>query len=185
MNIANGLTLIRFFLIPFFVISLFQGAQFQALGIFAFAAFSDILDGWIARRYRKQTFQGAVIDPAADKFLMVSAYILLPLVVRRGFLNIAVFPFWVSLIVLSRDLLIVLGWVFSKIKKVSINFTPSVYGKITTFSQAATIIAVLSGFTIAHWLWNLTVVLTIISGIEYLTRGVKDWQTRYVKRFGD
>jgi len=186
MNLANFLTLIRILLIPLFIISLFLQLRLWALGIFCFAALSDILDGLIARRYRQQTSVGALLDPAADKLLMVSAFILLPILSRYHFFkDMKVFPLWVALVVLGRDLIIVLGWLISKIKKVTINFAPSLYGKITTFFQAATIIAVLSRLTIAYWLWHLTAWLTIISGIDYLSRGVKDWQKAYGRRFGN
>ncbi len=186
MNLANFLTLIRILLIPLFIISLFLRLRFWALGIFTFAALSDIVDGLIARRYRQQTTLGALMDPAADKLLMVSAFVLLPILSRYHFFeNMAVFPLWVTMVVLGRDLIIVLGWILSKISKVTVNFAPSLYGKITTFFQAATIIAVLAGLSFAYWLWHLTAWLTIISGIDYLFRGVKDWQKAYARRLGN
>ncbi|MBW2662056.1 MAG: CDP-diacylglycerol--glycerol-3-phosphate 3-phosphatidyltransferase, partial [Deltaproteobacteria bacterium] len=156
-NIPNILSVIRILLVPLFVISLFRDFYGLALLIFAIAAISDVLDGLLASSY---------LDPVADKLLLVSAFIILAVV--------KMVPGWLAVIVISRDILIILGVVIFSIENVGIAIKPSIASKCTTVAQVSTILFVLlnpaiSGSYIMRWfLYWITAGLTITSGLHYL-----------------
>jgi cardiolipin synthase (CMP-forming) len=171
---ANQLTITRIVLIPIFLILLTDGKTGWALGTFVAAGITDVADGVIARRFGQKTSIGTVLDPLADKLMMVSAIIILSLP-WMGFPN--VLPRWLMILMVSRDafmmlvsLIIVLmvGWRF---------FKPSIYGKASTLLQVVTVLAVLY----CNWLdrpvpqlWVLYYVtgfMTAFSGLHYLVTG--------------
>lgn len=171
---ANGLTILRIVFIPVFIILLTDGSAGLALAIFLAAGITDILDGVIARRYGQKTSIGSVLDPLADKLLMVTSIVILSLP-QMGFLN--VFPRWLTILLISRDVLMMLvalvivlmvGWRF---------FKPSIYGKASTMLQMLTVIAVLycnwRGAAVPELrvLYYLTGALTAFSGLHYLVTG--------------
>ncbi|MBW2569042.1 MAG: CDP-alcohol phosphatidyltransferase family protein, partial [Deltaproteobacteria bacterium] len=153
-------------LVPLFVISLFRDFYGLALLIFAIAAISDVLDGLLARRLNQRTQLGSYLDPVADKLLLVSAFIILAVV--------KMVPGWLAVIVISRDILIILGVVIFSIENVGIAIKPSIASKCTTVAQVSTILFVLlnpaiSGSYIMRWfLYWITAGLTITSGLHYL-----------------
>lgn len=102
---ANLLSALRIALIPLFVVTLTRGETLSALLLFGFAGLTDLFDGIVARSYQQQSKLGAFLDPAADKLLLTCAYLMLSLPV--GGLP-RLIPFWVFLLVLARDLLIVI-----------------------------------------------------------------------------
>ena len=113
MTTANKITITRILLIPFFVVQLLyyvdtgnEYNRFWALLAFAVAAISDGIDGYIARRYNQRSELGAFLDPLADKLLLVSGIILLSL--NHGSI-LPRLPLWLAGIILSRDLLLLLG----------------------------------------------------------------------------
>ena len=101
MNIPNLLTLLRIILVPVIVILLIQGLFLKALIVFVVAAFSDVLDGFLARILRQKTALGAYLDPIADKALLASSFVTLSI--------LHVIPGWLAVIVISRDVIILLG----------------------------------------------------------------------------
>ncbi|MGD8687884.1 MAG: CDP-alcohol phosphatidyltransferase family protein, partial [Syntrophobacterales bacterium] len=101
MTIPNFLTILRVLLTPVLVILLLEERLSEALFVFIIAGVTDGLDGLIARLYKQKSRLGAFLDPLADKLLLVTTYVLL------AFQNLV--PSWLTVIVLSRDILIVLG----------------------------------------------------------------------------
>ncbi|MFH1995745.1 MAG: CDP-alcohol phosphatidyltransferase family protein [Candidatus Omnitrophota bacterium] len=169
MNIANRISIARIVLIPFFIASLIYARTDLAFLIFFIAVLSDGVDGYIARRWKQKTRLGTILDPIADKLLLVSAFICLatlkdiPAAVR--------IPPYVVIVTISRDALIVLGSIIIYIMNGDLRVMPTPIGKITTFFQMATIISVLLRFEYAPLVWNCAVGLTVLSGADYIVRG--------------
>ncbi len=169
LTLANKITVIRIVLIPFFIASVVYAKLDIAVAIFALAVLSDGIDGFIARALKQKTQLGTVLDPIADKLLLLSAYICLS--VSSSIPAGIRLPPYVPIIVISRDVIIVIGSVIVYFMKGSLDIAPSVVGKITTFFQMMTIVAVLVHFRHAYILWNIAVALTIISGVDYVIKG--------------
>src|SRR5580765_8634049 len=102
---ANQLTLLRLLLVPVFAICMIYGLPGWALVTFGVAAVTDALDGLIARRTGQLTTLGAWLDPMADKLLLVSTFVMLTL---PGLNLVNRFPIWLTVLVISRDIAIVL-----------------------------------------------------------------------------
>ncbi len=129
LTVANQVTLLRMLLIPLFVILMLYGRPGWALTVFAFAGVTDALDGIIARRAGQRTSLGAWLDPMADKLLLVTTFVVLTvpdtgLVVR--------FPLWLTILVISRDVVIVITVAIVNIVMGVRTFRPSIWGKIAT-----------------------------------------------------
>jgi len=173
MNIPNFLTLLRIILVPIIVIFLIQGSFLSAIIAFIMAALTDALDGFLARTLGQQTELGAYLDPIADKALLTSSFVTLSV--------LHVIPGWLTVIVISRDIIILLGIAVFSMMSISVNIRPTLVSKITTAIQLTTILAVLSdrsfpGYILEIWmmaLYWLTAIFTIISGLNYMIRGQK------------
>jgi len=166
MNIPNTLTIFRILLVPVFIIFLINNNLWMALMIFILAGITDGLDGLIARVLNQRTLIGAYLDPIADKFLLISAY--LALTIKN------MLPAWLSVIVISRDIIILSGiaLLFLMAKKFIIR--PSLLSKATTVSQILAIIAVLADIE-GYYLIQIvavTALLTIGSCFQYIYRGI-------------
>jgi len=178
LNLANKITILRILLVPFFIASLLyygesrEYLRFAALAIFSIASFSDAIDGGIARTYDQVTELGTILDPIADKLLIISAFISLSII---GTLPIDLrIPAWAVLAVITRDIIIILGSLLIHFLKGSIKIKPSFLGKITTFFQMLAIIAILAIFKYNKFFIYPAVFFTIISGIDYIWRGSKE-----------
>lgn len=173
MNIPNLLTLLRIILVPVIVILLIQGLFLKALIAFIVAALSDVLDGFLARILHQQTALGAYLDPIADKALLASSFVTLSV--------LHVIPGWLTVIVISRDIIILLGILMLSMMSISVKIRPTFVSKITTALQLGTVLMVLSdrcfpGYIYEIWLMALywsTAFFTIISGLNYMIRGQK------------
>ena len=166
MNWANRLTILRILLVPVFVMAVLYHRMNIAFVVFILAAFTDALDGYIARHFDQKTRLGTIMDPIADKLLLGSAFICFSLV--HGLPAHIKMPIYVPLIVISRDVIILLGAAMMQMITGHVKVRPTVLGKITTFLQMLTILALLLNFTHSSWIWNLTVVMTLVSGADYL-----------------
>lgn len=166
MNLANRLTILRIILIPVFITAVLYRRLDIALIVFVAAAITDGLDGYIARIRKEKTKFGAIMDPLADKMLIGSAFISFSLV--TGLPAYLKMPVYVTTIVISRDVIILLGAVIIYLLAGDINIKPTKIGKVTTFFQMLTIILILIRFVYSSWIWNMTVVLTIVSGLDYI-----------------
>ena len=169
-NVPNILTLVRLLLTPLFVILLLRDQTTPALLVFTLAGISDGLDGLIARYFNQRTVLGAYLDPIADKVLLVSAFICLAI--------LKALPEWLAVIVLSRDILIVIGIAVFTLTEKPLRIQPSLVSKCTTAAQLILVFVVLlapvfSGSRVIQTplLW-LTAALTMISGFHYLYIGM-------------
>ncbi|MBI5124022.1 MAG: CDP-alcohol phosphatidyltransferase family protein [Candidatus Omnitrophica bacterium] len=169
MNLANNITLTRIMLTPLFIAAIVYGRMDIALVLFALAIISDGLDGFVARALNQKTVLGTILDPVADKILLVSAFICLSLL--NSLPPDSRLPPYVPIIVISRDAIIVLGSVIIHIIKGSVKIEPSFWGKITTFFQMITIVSILVRFKYSPFVWNTAAVFTVISGIDYMLKG--------------
>ncbi len=173
MNIPNLLTLLRIILVPVIVILLIQGSFLKALAVFIVAGLTDILDGFLARILKQQTVLGAYLDPIADKALLASSFVTLSI--------LHVIPGWLAVIVISRDFIILLGISVLSILSITVEIRPAFVSKVTTALQLITILGSLAGKSFPGTLdemWILalywaTAFFTIISGLNYMARGVK------------
>jgi len=169
-NIPNSLTLVRILLTPLFAICLIRHLLESALVVFAIAAFTDGLDGFVARVFRQKTTLGAYLDPVADKLLLATAFVTLAI---QGLI-----PSWLTVIVMTRDVLILFGVGLLGIMNREFEARPAVSSKITTVAQLATVCSVLVGFQTEKWihaqtaLFWFTAAMTIVSGLQYIYRGL-------------
>jgi len=171
MNLPNYITLVRIVLIPFFINLMIYGYYRSALAVFAAACVTDALDGLIARVTNSITELGALLDPIADKLLILSAFVTLAL--------LGMLPVWLVIIVVSRDVILVLGSLVIYFLRHELRARPSFIGKATTVLQLLVVILslVMKAFgndmawmQILHW---TTAVFTMASGIQYVVRGTK------------
>jgi cardiolipin synthase len=176
LNFANKISTFRILCVPFFIASLiyyyFSPEQvylrFLALAIFILGVISDGVDGFIARKSKQMSKAGLILDPLGDKLLLMSAFICLawiPLPIK--------FPLAITIIVISRDVLILLGAVVIFIVRQTIEVLPTRWGKLTTSFQMLSVIAVLLQWKYASVLWLSAVFFTIFSGIDYIKKGFK------------
>ncbi len=174
MSYANSLTLLRILLVPVLVLLILRGAAIAALFTFVVAGLTDLLDGWIARRWRQQSGLGMVLDPLADKFLLVSALLVLSLPGAEGPFQIPLW--WLTVTVIGRDLLLVLGALLVHWLRGTHTFPPSMWGKSATSFQLLSVFLVLVSNAGIPTLVPLgpifvaTLALTLISGLHYLSR---------------
>ena len=173
MNIPNLITLLRIILVPVIVILLIQGSFLEALVVFLVASVSDALDGFLARVMKQQTIIGAYLDPIADKALLSSTFVTLSI--------LHVIPAWLTVIVISRDFIILLGISVLFIMEFSVEIRPALVSKMTTVLQASTLFLALFTQCLPFrfnpaWLetfyWT-TAIFTVISGLHYMSRGLK------------
>lgn len=167
MTVPNLITTIRMILAPIFVIYLLDDQLIPSLIIFVICVISDGLDGMVARVFNQKSRLGTYLDPIADKLLLVAAFIFLSV---RGFL-----PVWLTVTVIARDILIVLGVFVIYINRQDFSIRPSLLSKINTCLQFTTVIAVLSKGSLVFIpeihlqpLFYATAVLTISSGLHYM-----------------
>jgi cardiolipin synthase len=182
MTTANKVTIFRMLLIPFFVVEVLYyvrtGREIHraaALMTFFVAAVCDGVDGYIARRYNQRSELGAILDPLADKLLLVSAVILL------SFNNspwLGQIPLWLTGTIIGRDLIILIGLIVIHLTCGKVRIHPRYVGKIATVLQMIAVLWILlkwdSGAG-ARWLlvWTLSAaVCTGISGLFYVWDGI-------------
>lgn len=184
-NPATWLTISRFFLVPVFIYFFLIENFGLAVIILAVASITDVTDGLLARKFNMGTKLGSVLDPLADKFLMMISFIVLSAASEQTI------PWWLVLIVIGRDFYIVFGLMYIYyVKRVDVQFKPSLLSKRTTFAQflllAFSFIKVYlvkeqPDFDVFYtdlilniqWaLIYITAILTLITFIQYTERGV-------------
>ena len=169
MNLANRITVTRIILTPLFIAAVIYGRMEIALILFAMAVISDGLDGLVARTMHQKTMLGTILDPVADKILLISAFICLTLI--KSVPQSLRLPPYVPIIVISRDAIIVLGSILIHVVKGDVKIRPSFWGKFTTFFQMMTVVSILVQFRYSYFIWNMATVLTVISGVDYMLKG--------------
>lgn len=177
LTFANKVTIGRIFIVPFFVATvLYYSPQRDylrliALGIFLLAVVSDLIDGYIARARKQKTKAGAILDPLADKFLLMSAFICL-YKIGDQFLPFN-FPLWLVVGVISRDVILLLGSMIIQLVNGQLIIAPTLWGKATTFFQVFCVIGLLLQIESSSVLWGVTILLTVISALGYIYNGIK------------
>ena len=171
MNVPNLLSLLRILLIPVFIILIMDERFGWALMTFAAAGVTDGIDGLIARITHQKTELGAYLDPIADKLLLSSAFIVLAI--------LQILPRWLTVIVITRDVIILVGFVVFLLMDKRPSIQPSLLSKMTTVLQTTTVLLALVRSCTSS-LDSLvvvavygTMVLTILSGSHYIYVGTQ------------
>jgi cardiolipin synthase (CMP-forming) len=174
MNLANRITILRILLVPVFIILMIQFKNtgediYRKLSIvvFSFAALTDALDGFLARTRNMQTELGAMLDPIADKFLLISAVFILSTKLPLP----RTIPIWFTVLVISRDVLIFVGIAVIDYIKGQIDIQPSLLSKMTTCSQILTVIWVMLLLPQPQIIWYTSAALTLLSAMGYIREG--------------
>ena len=171
MTIPNLLTILRVLLTPLLVIFLLEERLSEALIVFIVAGITDGLDGLIARLYKQKSRLGAFLDPLADKLLLATTYVILAVQ------NLV--PSWLTVIVLSRDVLIVLGVFVLFMQDLPFEIRPTLSSKLTTCAQIITAIVTMgTALATPHpllksILFHITAVVTIGSWAQYMVKGIR------------
>lgn len=171
LTVANQVTLLRMLLIPLFVILVVYGRPGWALAVFAFAGVTDGLDGLIARRAGQKTSLGAWLDPMADKLLLVTTFVVLT--VPQADLTVRL-PLWLTILVISRDVVIVLTVAIVNVVMGVRTFRPSMWGKAATAVYLVTCVVVMwfnylgrDSVWVDMAVWA-SLAITLISGLHYI-----------------
>ena len=180
----NRITLARICLIPLFVMAILQvhgqadsesGFRYLAFGLFMLMAVTDAVDGILARARGEKSFLGRVLDPLADKFLLTTACVLL----SCDFWPQPRLPNWVPVLVISRDVIIVVGVAVIFLMTGALKAGPTLIGKITTAVQMVTVLLALLNNWFPRLLveasWWITVAFTCISGLQYIYIGSRQF----------
>jgi cardiolipin synthase len=169
LNVPNSLTILRILLIPVYVGFLVYEQYDYALVVLFVAGLTDGLDGTIARVANQRTQLGAVLDPLADKLLLTTGFITLSVM--------HLIPLWVTIIVVSRDLILMLGTVVAQFTDTHVDISPTILGKSTTLIQLGTLVLVVFlasrqvDLSIIQPLLYAMAIVTLSSGFHYLYRG--------------
>jgi cardiolipin synthase (CMP-forming) len=175
-NLPNLLTMFRMVLIPVFISLLFYQKFGWALAVFVLAGATDGLDGLFARRFDQKTQLGTILDPIADKLLLVSSFIVLsmPSISPQPLPRHFPVPFWVTAAVISRDIFIIVGAAAINIVTGFKSFRPSWLGKVNTAIQILAIAAILVAASLPKVSGYLPTVYTtvfafaVFSGTHYV-----------------
>lgn len=171
LNLPNALTITRIVLIPLFVTAIMYGEVRYALYLFAVAGLTDTFDGLIARLKKQKTVFGTFLDPLADKFLLVTSFVLLSIY--------GPIPKWLTITIISRDIIVITGWILLYLVTHTARVEPSAAGKTAIASQMIFVWYVLLKMNfralpdISTYLIWITSVFTIASGLHYIYRGLK------------
>lgn len=184
MTTANKVTICRILLVPFFIVATIYYVntgvelyRWLAIACFAFAAISDGIDGFIARHFNQRSELGAVLDPLADKLLLVSGIVLLSLH-NEPFLK--PIPIWLTVTILSRDVLLLIGLVVIHFVMGKVKVKPHLIGKAATVLQMAAVLWAMFKFEPAvalYWICVGAAVLTGVSGLIYVFDGMRQLAT--------
>jgi cardiolipin synthase len=167
-QLPNLLTAARLLAAPYILYLLWTGSYGLSIVWFSFASFSDVLDGFLARRFKAGSRLGALLDPIADKVLLSGSFLTLGL---KG-----VIPFWLMILVLGRDLMILGFAIVALARRIRRDFPPSVWGKASTAAQIAYVLfvvgheAAITPLIVATILGWIAAALTLWSGIDYIRR---------------
>lgn len=171
LTLANRLTILRILITPVIMVLLLYRQMAAALALFLLAGITDGLDGLVARWRKQKTTLGMVLDPIADKLLLTTTAVTLTILKEL--------PRWFTIIVVSRDVLLIGGSLILYMFLGKIGAPPSRLGKATTGLQLATVLsAMLDNFlpvlkAVILPLVVITLAFTVISGLDYIYRGAR------------
>lgn len=173
LTLANQLTILRIALIPAFVLLVVYGYLGAALVVFTVAGLTDALDGLIARRAGQRTSLGAWLDPMADKLLLVTTFVVLTL---PSIPLVNHLPLWLTVLVISRDIVIVGVVAIINLAVGPRTFRPSLFGKATTAAFIITSVIVMffnyrgeTSILVDIGVW-LSLALTLVSSGDYFLK---------------
>jgi cardiolipin synthase (CMP-forming) len=170
---ANQLTILRLLLVPVFALCMLYGRPGAALLAFAVAGVTDALDGLIARRTGQSTALGAWLDPMADKLLVATMFVMLTV---PGLGMPQRLPLWLTVLVLSRDIAIVLTVAVVNLAVARRTFRPTMLGKTATAVYLLTGVVALYAnvlgreLALVTWCVWLTLVITLASATQYVVQ---------------
>ena len=176
-TVPNMLTVFRMVLIPVFVTLVFYQRFVWALGVFVLAGITDGLDGLMARRFDQRSQLGTVLDPIADKLMLVTAFVVLSLrsVFPQPIPSHLPIPFWVTVAVISRDVFIIVGAAAINIMTGFRGFRPSWLGKASTTVQIVGITAIMFAASFPYGtgyylptVYAVVFAFAILSGAHYI-----------------
>lgn len=176
LNLPNKITIARILTIPFFAFLLIhyrfsQNAseyiRYTFTSIFVLAVITDALDGFLARTLNMKTHLGAILDPIADKLLLLTTIIILSIPTLKSYS----LPIWFTILIISRDIIIILGSTIIYMTKEELSVKPAIIGKITTFFQMLLIFWIFVRFPYTNSILLVTAVSTVFSGINYIKDG--------------
>jgi cardiolipin synthase len=192
MTTANKITVVRILMIPAFVtMAIYYGQsvqrgeplewqRFAAIIIFLLASVSDGLDGYIARRYNQRSTLGVILDPIADKGLLLSGVITLSITNWSNDPDYGRFPAWFPVLIVTRDAVILVGSAVLHILNGKVQVRPSWTGKVATVLQMAAIAWVMLQLRFLPLIYVVAAagLFTFISGIIYVRNGVQQLQSQ-------
>ena len=183
MTTANKITILRILLIPFFVVEVLyyvktanEAHRLAAILCFAIAALFDGVDGYIARRYNQRSELGTILDPLADKLLLVSGVVVLSF---EHAPQLGQMPLWLTGTIIGRDILLLIGLGVVYITVGRVKIRPSIVGKVATVLQMACILWLLLKWDKAlgerwvDWLTLAAALCTGGSGLWYVWDGAR------------
>ena len=179
MTTANKITIFRILLVPFFIVEVLtyvddgeEWHRFLAIMAFLLASGCDGVDGYIARRYDQRSELGAILDPLADKLLLVAGIVLLSLHHEQYLPHL---PLWLTATVISRDVLLLLGLVVIHFICGKVTVKPHLIGKGATVLQMVAVCWALLKLPASglHWFALSAAVCTGVSGLIYVSDGVR------------
>ena len=166
-QLPNIISIFRILLVMPVVWALLNLEYATALILFAIAGFTDALDGFLAKQFHWESRLGSILDPLADKLLLVSSFLALAW--------IGLIPLWLVVVVIVRDLLIIIGGVVFHYMFVQFDMAPSRISKANTFFQIIFVLAVVfyhGDFALTPWaieaLGYIVLVTTVMSGMDYV-----------------
>ncbi len=170
-NLPNTLTVARILILPFFAASLMYREYDYALALFIAAAATDLLDGLTARLTNQMTYLGRILDPVADKFFIVTSFIMMTIY--------DLMPKWLTIVVISKDIIVVVGCIILYFVTGSLKVEPSMLGKTASACQFILIGMIIlfvdigGGVPIPMAVFLAVALLTAASGIQYIQKGLK------------
>ena len=176
-TVPNLLTVFRMVLIPVFVSLLFYQRFVLALAVFISAGVTDGLDGLLARRFNQKSQLGTILDPIADKLMLVTAFVVLSMrsVFPQPLPSHLPVPFWVTVSVISRDVFILVGAAAINIVTGFRGFRPSILGKINTVVQILAVAVIIFAASVPYGtgyylptIYTTVFALSVLSGAHYV-----------------
>lgn len=170
-NLPNILTLFRIILLPFFVAAFLYNSYRYALIIFIIGGVSDILDGFLARIMKQTSDFGKMLDPVADKFFLITSFVLMG--------TYGILPKWISVIVISRDLIVITGCLILYFLTNHLTIEPTMMGKLSNALQfilvglALVTLNLDNEIPVPELFLILVALVTSVSGLHYVYRGMK------------
>ncbi len=171
LNLPNILTIARILMVPFFIAALLYRYNQYALALFIVASLTDVLDGFVARMSNQKTRFGEVLDPIADKLLLMSSFVI--------FAILGWVPLWLTITVLSRDVIVIIGTVILYLSTGMLVMQVTRTGKLTIALQVAMLAYILIrvnylGDAGSPMIFYFVVLIsTAASGVQYIMKGLR------------